>query len=562
MTMARCGYKAQIPDYGEWECPLDALHGEEYCYWHKEEDGKEPTEEQLEELKRETIFCVYLKEANLKEANSQEMFLGRAQLQKANLKEANLQEAFLFRANLQETDLCEADLHGANLAFANLWKANLFYADMHGSRLYQSYLKEADLNGVNLDESTLHGAQLQKTCLYNAKLNEADISNANLQEARLHYAELKNANLSGSKPQGTNLREVRLDGANLSGTMFDSKTVLDGSVLIGANLPHSYFDEVKSFRNATVFQEGSGKEINEIWGDAIDDWFFKILEMERTKKYSVKIILKLILLHVIKILTKNPCIPIPLKPSALDMGVIEEKSPLVAVKLRGKRLIRYFEKDKKIIFFDWLSGCIIENIENRWRRGNLTRIKELNELILKDGKIQSEFLYKGSRASLYEASYEVYNNLYNFYIANGRLDRAAHVHYRRGEAHRKLRWAGGGLKNRARSIFDLLILRTLTGYGDKISRPIGLSGVIIGFFALLFYLVDGIVKNVNGESVAPNWIDYLYHSITTFTSLGYSNIQPNLAAGHLPQVLVAAESGLGVLMMALIIFVVTYQVSR
>ena len=108
----------------------------------------------------------------------------------------------------------------------------------------------------------------------------------------------------------------------------------------------------------------------------------------------------------------------------------------------------------------------------------------------------------------------------------------------------------------------MVILNLCTGHGDRISRPIGVSGLIIGLFALLFWLFDGIVKNVNGKSTTPDCVDYLYHSITTFTSLGYSNIQPNPAAGHLPQVLVAIESGLGVLMMALIIFVVTYQVSR
>ena len=128
--------------------------------------------------------------------------------------------------------------------------------------------------------------------------------------------------------------------------------------------------------------------------------------------------------------------------------------------------------------------------------------------------------------------------------------------------HRKLRWVRGGWKNRARSIFDLVILRTFTGYGDRISHPIGVSVFIICLFAALFWHFDGIVKNVNGELATPDWVDYLYHSITTFTSLGYSNIQPNLAVGHLPQVLVAFESSLGVLMMALIIFVVTYQVSR
>ena len=88
------------------------------------------------------------------------------------------------------------------------------------------------------------------------------------------------------------------------------------------------------------------------------------------------------------------------------------------------------------------------------------------------------------------------------------------------------------------------------------------SAIIISLFAFLFRLTNGIVKNVNGKMVAPDFVDYIYHSVITFTSLGYSNIQPNLAVGHIPQVLAAAESILGALMMALLIFTITYRVSR
>ena len=56
--MAKCSYKTHDPDE-EWECPLDTLPGEGYCYCHKEEDEKEPTEEQLEELKEKKIVGVY-----------------------------------------------------------------------------------------------------------------------------------------------------------------------------------------------------------------------------------------------------------------------------------------------------------------------------------------------------------------------------------------------------------------------------------------------------------------------------------------------------------------------
>lgn len=562
--MAGCGYKTQVLGE-EVRCRLDALPGEGYCYWHKKEDGKEPTEEQLEELRRDGILNAYLRGADLGEAN----------LQGARLSGADLRGAWLLLANLWGTELIGADLRGADLSSADLRKAML-PAELFGS------------------PSRLQGAKL---------------SDAKLQGAELTRSRLQGADLSSSHLQGATLLLANLQGADLHHARFDSKTVLDRSILVGANLFHSYFDEAKSFRNATVFQNGGDKEINEIVGDALACWFTRILENDN--EYLVKIISKIISFVLNKNLNKKLQILLPLKPAVFDMDTIEKKAPDVAAKLHGNGLIRYVRYGKKIIFFDWSSGCVIQNPENPRQDRSLIRIKELTDLILKDGKIQPEFLYDGGRASLYEASYEIYNNLYNFYTANGRLDQAVHVHYRRGEAHRKLRrargadnkhkqqvdiskgevhrklgWARGKWKNwtrlkyKMRSIFDLVILRTLTGYGDRILRPIRASVVIILGFALGFFLTDGIVKNVNvisinGTSndtvktinitqVAPDWWDYIYHSITTFTSLGYSNIQPNLASEHWiwPQVLVAAESGLGILMMALIIFVVTYQVSR
>ena len=606
--MARCGYKTQLPT-GEWECPLDALHEGEYCYWHKEEDGKEPTEEQLEELKRNTIAGVYLRKANLGEANLQGSNLSWADLKKSNLSRANLQGSDLFGAKLQEAALFCANLQGSNLYSANLQRSDLFGAKLQGADLSMANLRGADLAGTNFNFITV---------------------------------------LSGSELVSAKLKGADLQGANLVGTKFNSQTALDNSTLIGANLFRSYFDEAKSFRKATVFQnEKDDKEINEITGDYIGGWFIWIFE--RMPKCMVNIVTKILKkkpylfswdnvpgidsdklskylkkyhgisrvkseefdksddgktirifkdenssaeitvdeaeenvtlnisdggIHNLTVkkengklnIYKKPNRYLHIKPYVLDVGAIEKiegEESDVATGLRRKGLIRYASEGYKIVFFDWQSGCVIKNPENGlWHKYNLIRVNGLTDLILKDGKVQPKFLHDGSRVSLYEASYEVYNNLYNFYIANGRLDQAAHVHYRRGEAHRKLRWARGRFKNRLRSIFDLLILRTLTGYGDKIVRPIFVSGLIVGLFAFLFRFFDGIVKNVNGTQVAPDWWDYFYHSITTFTSLGYSNIQPNLAAGHLPQVLVAAESGLGVLMMALIIFVVTYQVSR
>ncbi|CAD7776493.1 Pentapeptide repeats (8 copies) [Candidatus Methanoperedenaceae archaeon GB37] len=451
--MAKCKFKSGAWEWDVWECPLEALPGEEYCYWHREEEGKEPDDARLRELKENEISGVFLREANL------------------GGKE--LREAFLWEANLQGAFLSDADLQKANLWHADLQKANLWHADLQG-------------------------------------------------------ATLEDANL-----QGATLEDANLEGANLIGVRADSGTRLDGANLTYANLYHSYLDETKTLRNARFESE---KEINEIAADFL-------------KKGNKELV-------------------------AFDVKKIKGNNSEVAAKLRGEGLVRYDWEGKPIVFFDRKRRRVIRvpgDVENKLfqrlrKRGgnseeakNYVEISELNDLIERNGL--EKYLYKGSVEELYEASYEVYNNLYYFYIQNGRLEEALRMHYRRCEVRRKLLRERGWINCLRSWIYDLFILKLLTGYGVKISRPLVASAIIISIFAFLFWLTNGIVKNVNG-TVAPDFFDYVYHSVITFTSLGYSNIQPNLAVGHIPQVLAAAESMLGALMMALLIFTITYRVSR
>ena len=313
----------------------------------------------------------------------------------------------------------------------------------------------------------------------------------------------------------------------------DSETCLDEAKWTYANLYHSYLDETKTLRNAEF--EGE-KEINEIVADFL-------------KKENKELV-------------------------AFDVRKIKGDKSEVAAKLLEEGLVRYVSVGEEIIFFDRnrrrvvrISGNAENKIFQRLRkRGgnsegeeNYVEISELNDLIERNGL--EKYLYEGSVKNLYGASYEVYNNLYYFYIQNGRLEEALDMHYRRCEARRKLLREQGWINCLRSWIYDFFILKLLTGYGVKISRPLMASAIIISIFAFLFRLTHGIVKNVNG-TVAPDFFDYVYHSVITFTSLGYSNIQPNLAAGHVPQLLAAVESILGALMLALLIFTITYRVSR
>ncbi len=364
--MANCSYTTTLDSGDEWKCPLEALHNSGLCYWHKEEERKEPTQEQLEELKEREIFGVYLRWAELQHAD-----LGWVKLQHANLKGAKLQNAHLRGVKLQKAYLMLAKLQHACLEFAEIQEA---------------YLTEA-------------------------KLQHAHLGEANLQNAHLKGANLRKAILTGASLQGTNLHGVR----------FDSETTLEDTELYDANLFRSYFDEAKSFRHAKLFYDRTDKEINEIIGDAL-----------RNETLSV-----------------------------LDLGKLSTE---VAAEISNNSgLVKYTRDGTRICFFDKPSKSLIKNPEIK---DHTVIIKGLSDLIHKGVEIQSEYLYNGSRADQFEASYEVYNNLYNFYIANGNRDQAGRVHYRRGEAYRKLLREKGGLSWLRSWCFDFLVLWLMAGYGD------------------------------------------------------------------------------------------------
>jgi len=503
--MAKCKFKIRPGARVLWECPLEALPGEEYCYWHREEEGKEPDDAKLRELKENRIFEVFLRKARLKEKELQNALSG-ADLQRAVLSGADLQGAFFPGADLQGAALWNADLQRANLSYAKLQGANLIGADLQGANLIGADLQETDLTAADLQEADLTAAKLQGANLIGADLQETDLTAADLQEA----------DLTAAKLQGTNLSDADLEGANLFGVRVDSGTRLDEAKLTYANLYHSYLDETKTLRNARFESEN---EINEIVADFLKG---------RNKDLAV-----------------------------LDVKKIKGDNSEVKARLREEGLVRYVSVGEEIIFFDRKRQRVVRIPGNA--KSKIVEISELNDLIEREGL--EEYLYEGSVKKLYGASYEVYNNLYYFYIQNGRLEEALRMHYRRCEVRRKLLRERGWINCLRSWIYDFFILKLLTGYGVKISRPLMASAIIISIFAFLFWLTHGIVKNVNG-TVAPDFFDYAYHSVITFTSLGYSNIQPNLATGHVPQLLAAVESILGALMMALLIFTITYRVSR
>ena len=419
--MPKCKFKTEIYD-GIWECPLEALPVEEYCYWHKPKDRKRPSEDQIKELREHKLLGVYLKLA----------YLGWAHLENADLRLANLKNAYL---------------EGANLENANF---------------------------------------------YSVSIN----SRTNFAGARLHYA----------------------------------------------NLHRSYIDQTPTLRDAELFNKDTWMEINEIVAELAKKR--KAINLEKLREVHEGLARNLesegyfyYVEHGIKVVLFDP-----------KEGLLGEPDRFIQWKFRTKQALAPEEilKDE-------------ENSERLKKKRELEN--QLRELLKEHGE---EILYESTPENLqrlYEASYEVYNKIYYFYIQNGKLEEALQMHYRRNEVRRKLRLTKGWRSKIRAYLYDWLVLKVLTGYGIKPERPLIFSLFTILVFAFLFRLTKGIVKVVDGKPVPADWMDYLYHSVITFTSLGYANIQPNLTS-HVPQVLVSIESFLGLLLTSLFLYTVTFRISR
>lgn len=415
----------------------------------------------------------------------------------------------------QLKELKKYDIKGVYLQLASLSGVNLSRTNLQYSNLYCANLSRADLRGADLRNSLLASSTLDGASLKFAKLKEA-----NLSDAKLRRSDLSNADLRGARLWRTNF-----ENSFLEGTRFDSNSYLFNSHLIGANLYHSYIDETKTFRDATIFLQKEDiyeKEINERVADDLSN--------------------KLI----------------------LNANMIEKNNQYLFLKLEKAGFVKGFS-NKVIIYEDVKEASkdddniseIIKNLDELLFENTVLSNPNNIENFVPEAYIDQNFIYKNYKKELYDASYDVYNKLYNFYCSDGDFISAKHAHYRRGEAYRKLLIEKGWWCKLRSWVFDWLILKQLAGYGDDLRRPITISFIGIISFAASFFIIDGIT--VEGRNIL--WYDYFYLSLTTFTGLGFSNVQPDITV-PLMQFLVMFESVFGVTMVALIIFVITYQISR
>jgi len=153
----------------------------------------------------------------------------------------------------------------------------------------------------------------------------------------------------------------------------------------------------------------------------------------------------------------------------------------------------------------------------------------------------------------YDEAKEAYLGLKNNFAEIGRYDDALWAYRKERQMERKVLWA-----NRSYGRwFVSLVIDLASGYGLDPYRVLGSSGLIVALFAWAYWFVGGLGSKE--EEMPPrsrhprDWLRCLNYSLAAFATMVYSSLEPRTSR---TQTLSSVEAILGILMLALLMFVI------
>lgn len=543
----------------------------------------------FDDSKLQDVFFVRteLKNTCFDGANLTEVDFSNSDIRNASFLKASIKNSFFINSHIQGTDFTDSEIKDSNL---------------RNAKMQNTILINANIQGVSLIDTQMQGSILENS-FFDSKSN---FKNTNLVNANLHNTYIDE---SGTFKDAVLFEHKKISEKEINEYIGDTFKVRKFSIkkniilefetiakivkskgdmqileyiqenglvkhLLVKNTPIKviFYDDLISFVSKKETNYSKVKEISEKLLSSNKNPKVKILFIEEIKKEMNNKVFESIYNDLHKLdLIRSRTFTNELTPyiNSEDLGNYDLTTLLSNYGPReyilSHDLINYVHNEKE---FAINVKCAIDKaiLSKRAFVTNLFKIipvleklkfiNILNKYFLIS--VNDECVLHHNSFEFYDCAHEVYNRLYNFYFTHGDTLNSKHAHYRRGESYRKFLYTKGGFKNIIRAtIFDGFILKILVGHGDRIWNPIFYSAVGIFLFAFSFLILDGITVDGRGIKL----IDYFYFSLTNFAGYSFSNVRPDITI-PLMQPLVMAESVFGLIMVSLIIFVITYQISR
>ena len=503
------------------QCPHEAEGDSSLCRWHAKRDDKSFDGEDLTGYDLEEA---YLSGASLKGAVLREAVLDDALLDGAVLENADMSGASGHNASFLHAQMRGVKAVGARLKHARFEEAILANCDFDRADLSWGSFKKALLPGTTLRQATLLDATFEDATLLRASLEKATLRGAVMDRADLQIADLRGADLRGATMREANLRGADLRGADLK------YAVLEETVLSNANLQKA--DLARSQLGGTLAQSANLKGTNLREAD-LHDVNFAQANLERANLRGAM-----------------------LNGANFDNALLND-TDLFNAKIEEVRNLRYATMK---------STQITEHLADTDRAaGNhVSALKRYDEAIATYIALKNHFNKEG----LYDKSGE-------FYIMEWKTkaklqSTATHLESEQLRANRFVPYYLPHAYTHVESRFFPLILKGeavmklafnrglyyFSKYGESPFRVLATSLLIMGVYALIFWTTGAITR---GEPVyAPTFMESLYFSVVTFTTLGYGDYHPKSAY----QTLAVSEALIGAFILAFFVVVVSRRLVR
>lgn len=506
---------------GSKQCPHPAIEGRDVCIYHESENGKDFHGKDLSGLDLEEA---YLAGAVLSESDLSGATLTRAVCDGATFEGANLTGAVARESSFDKAILRDAVCNGIQLK----------YASAEGAICANCMLMDADLTGAILRYALMPGAQLQGASLLDADLKNSILLEASLENAILRGAELSDSDLQMTDLRGADLRNSVMSNCNVRGADMrgaDLKYVnMEGAILSNANLQNADF--AKSILKGATLQSAKAKRSN-FRDTSLEDSILVDANFEKSNFRGANL-------------------------SRADVdGTVFTDTELYNAKIEGAVNLRY----------STLNSMMMSE-----KRGDAHRAKKEYVATLKR----------------YDEAISTYIDLKNYFNTEGLYDKSGEYYIREWAAKGKIQYTTAYLsapqlktnkyipyylpfsfRHRESNAFKALVhmesktkwaankmLFHFARYGESPQRVLFTSLMIILMYAVVYWASGGITPDVS--SYTPSFLESVYFSAVTFTTLGYGDFHPKSSF----QIFAISEALLGAFIMAFFVVVVSRRLIR
>jgi len=181
----------------------------------------------------------------------------------------------------------------------------------------------------------------------------------------------------------------------------------------------------------------------------------------------------------------------------------------------------------------------------------------LDNSTLKNAYMNLDKIVIQEKENDYLVAKDIYLLLKNYFTREGMHDISGEYYYREKLMETKYNWKD---KKYFKWIFNMF-LNLVAGYGERpLQVLVWWAGIIFGY-AAIYYFYNGIYVRIanNIASYNPKFLEALYFSIVTFTTLGFGDLAPK--PGFF-QIFASFEALLGAIFMAMFIYVFARKMIR